>query len=95
MEIKSKFRGNAILRVRRVIQHFLTIFMTFFDFCVGVVKHTLKMWKDTREAVLVSDRKLIWYFVWGATTAATAAISKSLGDIRTKQVFFVLPLSRL
>lgn len=53
------------------------------------------MWKDTREAVLVSDRKLIWYFVWGAATAATAAISKSLGDIRTKQVFFILPLSRL
>lgn len=76
----------------RVTQHFLTIFMTFFGFCVGVVKHTVKMWKDTREAVLVSDRKLIWCFVWDTTTAA---ISKSLGDIRTKKAFFILSLSRL
>lgn len=92
LEIKSKFRRNSILRVMRVTQHFLTIFMTFFGFCVGVVKHTVKMWKDTREAVLVSDRKLIWCFVWDTTTAA---ISKSLRDIRTKQAFFILSLSRL
>lgn len=92
MEIKSKFRRNAILRVMRIKEHFLTVFMTSFGFSVRVVKHTLKMWKDGRVAVLVSVRKLVWYLVWGTTTAA---IGKSLGEIRTKQVFFILPLSRL
>lgn len=69
LEIKSKFRRNATLRVTIVKEHFLTIFMTSFGFYVGVVKHTLKMWKDTRVAMLVSGRNLIWYLVCDTTTA--------------------------
>lgn len=69
----------------RVTEHFLSIFVTFFGFYVGFVKHTLKMWKDTRAAVLCQTE----------SAHSRPAISKSLGEIRTKQVFFILSLSRL